>query len=66
MKSQESQKETPKVTLQHITRNAGGAMSAEPLAVCREPVDSRFTILDVFPDLHLRSHVPLRTLSRTA
>ena len=29
MKSQESRKETPKVTLQHITRNAGGVMSAE-------------------------------------
>ena len=29
MKSQESRKETPKVTLQQITRNAGGVMSAD-------------------------------------
>ena len=36
-----------------------------PLVVCRE-VDSRLTILDVFPGLYLRAHVPFRTLSRTS
>lgn len=56
-------KKTPKEILEHITQDTGDVLIS--WAVCQE-VNNRVTILDVFPGLYLRLHVPLRTLSWTS